>query len=341
MQIARVNKKFLSFLSLSLFANAGFAEINHDPIPSVAISSPLIDPSADDNFVHILPIGCGKSPKNGPPGPPGKAGADGPTGMTGSTGTDGTTGFIGSTGFTGATGGTGATGFTGATGETGATGFTGSTGETGATGLTGATGNTGATGFTGTTGFAGGTGFAGATGFTGASGVTGRTGATGTTGSTGITGFTGNTGPTGPTGGAVGSFGYFTFTSPTALGATATVPLVTVGTPAPFGITNSPVGSITIGTTGVYQITFGIAQDNGAALTIFEIFVNGISLGNDYRISSASSSAGLHNLSAIVSLSAGDVVHLRNGSGATRILNPPGGPTAGGPGSFLEIIQVN
>jgi hypothetical protein len=199
------------------------------------------------------------------------------------------------------------------------------------TSITGATGATGATGTTGTTGVTG------ATGLTGSTGATGATGSTGVAGATGATGAMGQTGATGTTGIASLNYGIFTTGTSQTVANGSVVPF---GTFANSGITNSS-GTITVPNTGVYEISFGISPDLTLGNTsIFTLYVNGSTLGGDYRLSTPggpSMQLGNVNIMLVVSLSASDQLTLVNDSGGSRTLSAPGGAT---PAAYLNIIQL-
>jgi hypothetical protein len=238
------------------------------------------------------------------------------------------------TGITGQTGFTGATGATGVNGPTGITGATGATGIDGTLGVTGSTGTTGSTGMTGTTGAPGPTG---ATGTTGVTGLTGMTGATGFTGATGITGATGADGVSSVNSMNFGSFSYSDDTTSIANG--GQVPFVSN---AYFkGITNSG-GTITIPATGVYQVGFGFCADSATSGTsIFSLYVNGVFVSSDYRLSTECNyyynvTNGMINATVIMSLNAGDQLTLVNESGASRVISKPIGMI----NAYLSINQL-
>ena len=228
-------------------------------------------------------------------------------------GPQGKRGKRGKHGATGATG-VGATGATGATGPSG-----GPTGPTGATGATGTVGNTGATGATGPSGGpVGPTGATGATGIAGATGATGPccSGATGATGPAGATGATGPAGATGTTGTTVLDFVYvYNLTALSTIAIEADVPFDTNG-PITSGFTHAPGDTgINVINSGTYKVHFVVA---GVEPNQFAIFVNG---APSAYVSVYGSGAGTQpNVGhAILVLSAGDVVTLRNHSSAAAV----------------------
>lgn len=184
----------------------------------------------------------------------------------------------------------------------------------GATGASGSQGPTGPTGATGPTGLSGAAGAAGPTGATGAQGIQGVAGAAGTNGATGATGPIGVTGVTGATGpSATGTYG----------GATqlATLADATVvgGADIPFS-TNHPLSGVThsagstvftVPTGGAYLISYKVSITAGVGSAV-AITVNGTPLvtgSNGFLVATGSISG-----SVLVSLSAGDVITLRNNS---------------------------
>ncbi|MGB8450814.1 MAG: hypothetical protein WCD89_00640 [Anaerocolumna sp.] len=280
----------------------------------------------------------------GPTGPTGDTGPTGPccTGPTGPTGDTGSTGPIGDTGPTGPTGDTGPTGpcCTGPTGPTGDTGPTGPTGDTGSTGPTGDTGPTGPIGDTGPTGPIGDTGPTGPIGDTGPTGPIGDTGPTGPIGDTGPTGPIGDTGPTGPigdtgpTGPGITTYGYV-YELATVADAT-----VTGGSDVLFsdngplsGVTHTAAtAEVTVPTTGFYQIDYGINITAGTGAAI-AISVNGTpdaSTNIDVLVATGETTG-----TAMLSLTAGDVLRLTNNSGVAFTMD-----LAPGIGAQFNVILL-
>jgi hypothetical protein len=195
----------------------------------------------------------------------------------------------------------------GATGPTGATGATGSTGATGASG-----GPIGATGSTGATGATGPTGILGLTGPTGATGATGSTGATGPSGGPiGATGATGAIGATGPTGAGVLDYAYiYNLTSPGIIPVESDITFDSNG-PISAGFTHTPgSAAITILNTGTYKITFSVSA---VGVNQFAIFVNGAA-SSPVSVYGSAASTQQNTGQAILNLTAGDVVTIRNHS---------------------------
>lgn len=237
-----------------------------------------------------------------------------------------------------------APGIVGPTGPTGGTGATGATGGLGVTGPTGASG-IGTIGATGPTGFSG-RSFTGPTGPTGVGGV----GTTGPTGPTGIGG-AGVVGPTGPTGASIpfsATYAYIYNGSALSLAGNADVQfngadLLTPDITHVIGSSN-----VTINTAGTYIIEFTVYYlRNGQ----FSLILNGSTPinGGAYAYSSDATTPnfdvqGVYG-QVIVQLNAGDVISLRNTSGAAY--NPvilPVFTTAGSlstTNAALTIVKLN
>lgn len=269
----------------------------------------------------------------GPQGPIGPVGPQGPTGATGATGPAGATGPqgpVGPQGPQGIQGLTGATGATGPQGPVGPVGPQGPQGETGATGATGAQGpvgpqgpqgETGATGATGATGPQGPVGPQGPEGPQGPQGEPGETGATGATGATGPQGPVGPIGPQGPEGPAgpagttnLNAYGGLYNTTPQTLnltiGGTTQLPLPL--TMPLKDVTNTPVNSLTVGTTGVYEINYfsNVSAAVGTTVTM-SVRRNGTAIpeASISRLLSVGVSS-LYSGSIILELNAGDVIDM-------------------------------
>ncbi len=283
----------------------------------------------------------------GPTGATGPRGATGPAGPTGATGATGATGIAGPMGATGPTGATGVTGPQGVQGLQGMPGEAGPTGATGATGVAGPTGPTGATGVAGPTGATGATGVAGPTGATGATGVAGPTGATGATGVAGPTGATGATGVAGPTGatGATGvadlnAYGGLYNTTPQTLnltiGGTTQLPIPSA---MPLkNVTDTPVNSLTVGATGVYEINYfsNVSAALGTTVTM-SVRRNGTAIpqATISRVLSVGVST-LYSGSIIIALTAGDVIDM-----ALSALLAVGVTLGDGVNTTLTVKQIN
>ncbi len=255
-------------------------------------------------------------------GPTGPIGAAGSTGATGAAGTTGATGPTGSTGSTGAAGTNGATGPTGPSGgPTGPTGPTGSTGSTGAAGTNGATGPTGSTGAAGTNGVTGPTGPSG--------GPTGPTGSTGSSGATGATGATGSAG-------GISNYAYIYNLTSQVVAIDADITFDTNGL-ITSGFTHMPgTSGINVSNSGVYKVDFSVS---GVEPNQFTLFVNGSAVaGTTYG-----SGAGTQQNSgqALIAMSAGDVLTLRNHSSAAAVtLQTLAGGTVVNVNASVAILEL-
>ena len=289
----------------------------------------------------------------GPTGPAGPVGPTGPTGATGPQGVQGIQGLQGIQGIQGATGPTGATGpqgvqgiqgipgVTGPTGATGEQGIPGVTGPTGATGEQGIQGATGPTGATGEQGIQGATGPTGATGSQGVQGIQGIPGVTGPTGATGEQGIQGATGPTGATGTAdLNAYGGGYNTTPQTLnltiGGTTQLPLPSA---MPLkNVTNTPVNSLTVGATGVYEINYfsNVSAALGTTVTM-SVRRNGTAIpqATISRVLSVGVSS-LYSGSIIIALTAGDVIDM-----ALSALLAVGVTLGSGVNTTLTVKQIN
>jgi len=277
----------------------------------------------------------------GPTGATGPRGATGPAGPTGATGATGIAGPMGATGPTGATGVTGPQGVQGLQGMPGEAGPTGATGVAGPTGATGATGVAGPTGATGATGVAGPTGATGATGVAGPTGATGATGVAGATGATGATGVAGPTGATGPTGIAdLNAYGGLYNTTPQTLnltiGGTTQLPIPSA---MPLkNVTDTPVNSLTVGATGVYEINYfsNVSAALGTTVTM-SVRRNGTAIpqATISRVLSVGVSS-LYSGSIIIALTAGDVIDM-----ALSALLAVGVTLGDGVNTTLTVKQIN
>ena len=213
-------------------------------------------------------------------------------------------------GATGTTGGTGPTGpcCTGATGPTGA--FGGPSGATGPSGVTGATGPTGA--------------FGGPSGATGPSGVTGATGPSGATGATGATG------------GLNGGFAYVYNLGLQTVPIEDDVNFSTNGIMTP-DITHAPGSTdVNFATAGIYSVTYSVS---GVEPNQFALFLNGAEVAGTVYGSGAGTQQNTGQ--AILAISAGDVLTLRNHSSAAAVtLQPLAGGTQVNVNASLLIEQL-
>ena len=320
----------------------------------------------------------------GPTGPKGDKGLTGLTGLTGITGATGAIGPKGLTGSTGSVGPIGPTGSTGLTGPVGPVGPKGSAGDKGAIGLTGPVGPKGPVGpvgpvgpkgdkgLTGSPGPQGPIGLSGTNGLNGTNGCTGLTGLTGPKGDTGLTGSQGPIGLTGPQGingvngtdGASGSQGPIGLTGPqgpagtNGTGGSSTpqygyiyniadqvVPLETAITFSgdgvkTVGVSHAPGGStITISSAGDYKITFSVS---GSEPNQFAIFVNGAPVAGTVYGSGAGTQQ--NSGQTIVTISANDVITLRNHTSAAAVTlaaSTPIGGTAPAVNASILIQKLN
>ena len=241
----------------------------------------------------------------------------------------------------GATGPTGPAGPVGPTGPTGATGPQGVQGIQGLQGIQGIPGATGPTGATGPQGVQGIQGIPGVTGPTGATGEQGIQGATGPTGATGEQGIQGVTGPTGATGTAdLNAYGGGYNTTPQTLnltiGGTTQLPLPSA---MPLkNVTNTPVNSLTVGATGVYEINYfsNVSAALGTTVTM-SVRRNGTAIpqATISRVLSVGVSS-LYSGSIIIALTAGDVIDM-----ALSALLAVGITLGSGVNTTLTVKQIN
>ncbi|WP_144474077.1 exosporium leader peptide-containing protein [Bacillus tropicus] len=193
--------------------------------------------------------------------------------------------------------------------------FTLPTGPTGPTGITGVTGPTGTTGATGSTGPMGPTGMGstGPTGPTGGTGITGSTGVTGPVGPTGPTGI-GATGPTGPTG-VVPVFGMLNTDPVTDIPTVADTNIDFIVTGPFSGVTLSTAdNSITVGSTGVYAVTFStgvsvFGEDSGILIMNFTIN-DTVNFLSQIRIDLDQGNRIMVSKTVLLSLNQGDVLRV-------------------------------
>ncbi len=185
------------------------------------------------------------------------------------------------------------------------------------------------------------TGPTGPTGATGIAGVTGPTGPTGPTGATGATGLAGVTGPTGATGTAdLNAYGGLYNTTPQTinltLGGTTQLP---IPTPMPLkNVTYAPANSITVGTTGVYEINYytNLSAALGTTVTM-SVRRNGTAIPQASISRVLAVGVGsLYNGSFIISLTAGDVIDM-----ALSALLAVGVTLGGGVNTTLTVKQIS
>ena len=327
-----------------------------------------IGPKGDKGLTGLTGI-TGATGLIGPKGPSGATGPKGDKGLTGLTGITGATGAIGPKGLTGSTGSVGPigpTGSTGLTGPVGPVGPKGSAGDKGAIGLTGPVGPKGPVGPVGPVGPKGDKGLTGNTGCPGPVGPVGPKGDTGLTGSQGPIGLTGPQGINGVNGtdGASGSQGPIGLTGPqgpagtNGTGGSSTpqygyiyniadqvVPLETAITFSgdgvkTVGVSHAPGGStITISSAGDYKITFSVS---GSEPNQFAIFVNGAPVAGTVYGSGAGTQQ--NSGQTIVTISANDVITLRNHTSAAAVTlaaSTPIGGTAPAVNASILIQKLN
>ena len=155
----------------------------------------------------------------------------------------------------------------------------------------------------------------------GAPGLTGPTGHTGATGAAGPTGATGSTGPAGPTGpqGATGAAGQpdYAYIYNTAAETVAVESDVTFSTTGPVsGFTHVPTAStIGVETSGTYLVKFSVTGTQAGQFTLMDDgeVVGGTTYGT-------ANAPGQDGGEAIVTLSAGDVLTLRNHTSSTSVV---------------------
>lgn len=201
----------------------------------------------------------------------------------------------------------------GADGIAGPAGPAGSQGETGAPGADGAPGTPGATGPTGSTGPRG------ANGATGPAGPTGPAGATGATGPVGPAGPIGPPGPIGPS--AVPHYASIRNVGPLSVGLEADIAFNANG-PVTSAFTHIAGSTeITVNETGTYFVSFIVS---GVEPNQFAVTINGVREPSTLFGSGAGTQQTTGN--AILSLTAGDVLTLRNsGDTAVAMQNLAGG----------------
>ena len=161
-------------------------------------------------------------------------------------------------------------------------------------------------------------------------------GPTGPTGPTGPAGATGATGPTGPTGASTTPVYAYVYELATIADATvvggADIPFSNLG-PA-LSITHTPgTTTITIPSTGAYQINFGVSITAGIGSSI-AVAVNG-------TVNPSTNTAFLVAVgeifgSCILDLNAGDIITLRNNSAIPLTMN-----LAPSVGASIAIVLVN
>ncbi|MBP2006741.1 BclA C-terminal domain-containing protein, partial [Halobacillus andaensis] len=210
---------------------------------------------------------------------------------------------------------------------------------TGATGPAGPMGEAGPAGATGATGPAGPTGEAGATGATGPAGPMGEAGPAGATGATGPAGPTGEAGATGATGpaGGLSEYGYIYNLGAQVVPIEADVIFGSNGIITP-GITHAPgTSQILVTTPGDYEVTFSVS---GVEPNQFSLFLNGAPVAGTVYGSGAGTQQ--NNGQAIIAVSAGDVITLRNHSSSAAVtLQTLAGGTQTNVNASIVIKKLN
>lgn len=173
---------------------------------------------------------------------------------------------------------------------------------------------------------------------TGATGTEGGQGVQGIQGVQGVTGATGATGPIGATGGGATVYAHVFWQS-------GTIALAS-GQDAPFnsqlvvtpGLSHGPsVESVTVSTTGFYEISYSLASD--CCGDQYALAVNGVVVDGT-RMPTAYSNPGGNNASngnVILNLQAGDILTMRNSSNSTETISTPIGVT----GASLTIKKLD
>ncbi|WP_412177882.1 BclA C-terminal domain-containing protein, partial [Sporosarcina sp. YIM B06819] len=180
----------------------------------------------------------------------------------------------------------------------------------------GPAGANGADGPPGPAGADGADGLTGPAGADGADGADGPPGPAGATGATGVAGDIGLTGPTGATGAAGGlsEFGYIYNLTARTVAIEEDVIFDSNGIITP-GITHS-LGSteIVVTTSGNYEVTFSVS---GTEPNQFALFLNGAIIAGTVYGSGAGTQQ--NNGQVIITMSAGDVLTLRNHSSSAAV----------------------
>ncbi|MEO8127380.1 MAG: hypothetical protein ABJF23_19865 [Bryobacteraceae bacterium] len=214
------------------------------------------------------------------------------------------------------------------------TDLTAISGPTGATGAAGAAGAAGAQGIAGATGPTGAQGIQGAPGVTGAQGIQGASGVTGAQGIPGSTGPTGATGATGP--GASGTYAYVFNNGAQVVALEADVLFDSNGLLSGFSHTTG-TSVVVVTNAGVYQVSFVVST---VEPNQFTLFLNGAPVSG----ATFGSGAGTQQNqgSVMVSLTAGDVLTLRNHTSAAAVtLQTLAGGTQTNVNAGITLLKVN
>uniref|UniRef100_UPI0038B334A3 BclA C-terminal domain-containing protein n=1 Tax=Aquibacillus kalidii TaxID=2762597 RepID=UPI0038B334A3 len=183
------------------------------------------------------------------------------------------------------------------------------------------------------------TGPIGPTGPTGDTGPIGPTGPTGDTGPIGPTGPTGDTGPIGPTGpaGGLSQYAYIYNLGAQVVPIEADVIFGSNGIITP-GITHTPgTSQILVTTPGDYEVTFSVS---GVQPNQFSLFLNGSPVTETVYGSGAGTQQ--NNGQAIIAVSAGDVLTLRNHSSSAAVtLQTSAGGTQTNVNASIVLKKLN
>jgi hypothetical protein len=153
-----------------------------------------------------------------------------------------------------------------------------------------------------------------ASGAVGPTGATGPAGPPGATGATGLAGANGATGATGTTGGGVSGYGYFYNVFPQFVAIESDLVFSNNGAATP-SLSHAPgTASIVVSSTGVYQVTFTVSSIEPNQ---FALFVNGAQVPGATYGSGGGTQQNTGQV--ILSLSAGDLITLRNHSSSSAV----------------------
>jgi hypothetical protein len=155
------------------------------------------------------------------------------------------------------------------------------------------------------------------------------------TGGTGRKGDKGGIGPTGPTGTLASAYGYFYRQgSLESVAPAAAVSFPNSGEQDNV-ILNAGGASMTAAETGVYEVSFDLDLQSGASSSVeFALQKNGTTLpGAEYGVDGGQEAHG----QALLSLTAGDVLQVINGSGTTVTISDPGNGVA----ASISIVRIS
>lgn len=169
-------------------------------------------------------------------------------------------------------------------------------------------------------------------------GPPGPAGATGATGAIGPPGPTGAPGPQGPAGATGAPFsparGYFGHqsASPTVIPGGSSLNFNQLGAVYNLGVTNPPVGQVTILSGGDYRLAYGIVYSS-SVLSRIAVYVNGVALPYG-ELNAVVETNGEVTTEVITTLAAGDVVTVQvTGTSVTL--------TTIGTSAFLSVVQLS